>query len=82
MNEELQQMLRVIAVFHQDNGAKLLFKELKNRVIRDWADSRQQDKREDAWFMLQAIGRLENLIQEIPQTVTVEKVKVATRKPK
>lgn len=82
MNEDVQQMLRVIAVFAQDQGAKLLFKELKNRVIRDWAESNITAKREDAWFMLQAIGRLENLIQEIPQVVTVEKVKATTRKPK
>lgn len=61
----------------QDSDFKELLADLKNRAIRDWAETKPDDGagREKAWYDLQAVGRLENLLTALPQGLRLQKVK-------
>jgi hypothetical protein len=48
-----------------DDDFKEIVKQLKNRAIRQWASEPHPVGREDAWFDLQAIGRLEAYLKEL-----------------
>lgn len=82
VDSNLQKMAVTAGRLADDEGFKLILSELKNRTIRKWAEARRLDVREETWHELQAIAKLENLICDIPQVLTLEKTKEATRKPK
>lgn len=60
------------AFLRADDGFKEIVKQLKNRAIRQWSLEPCAGPREDAWFDLQAVGRMETYLQELAEGKLLE----------
>jgi hypothetical protein len=71
------------AALAQEPNFLELMKHLKNETFRLWAnEAKTPDDREKCWHDLQAIGRLENKLADLPQQLTLQKVKDNSRTSK
>lgn len=68
------------AQIREDEDFKAIIAQLKHRAIRQWSLEPCTAGREDAWFDLQAIGRLENYLTELSQGKTLDDRKAEKKK--
>jgi hypothetical protein len=67
------------AALAQEPNFLELMKHLKNETIAKWSGAKSPGEREACWHDLQALGRLEYKLADLPQRLTLQKVKDATR---
>jgi hypothetical protein len=79
-NEEFARLKRLGSYAMQLLGEETfrdILADLKNEVIRAWAEALTPEKREECWRDLQAVGRLENALKAIGQSYRAEAQKIA-----
>lgn len=69
---QLKRLAEVGARLQADENFKELLRTLKNETIRKWSESSCTAGREEMWFELHALGRLENRLKAAVETLKHE----------
>lgn len=70
--DRLKRLSSAAATLRVDENFVEIIRDLKNRVIRSWSECTSPSLREELWHDLQAVGKLENYLDELGQSYRIE----------